>query len=88
MGLARLFRVDLSGSLTAESVPWFSIHNLRNSLVGLRPSFSAQVRSHGKPGQVGEPGAPVPIPCGSVARSSLRLWLPSRRFLVRYRSSS
>ena len=22
-------------------------------------SFSAQVRSHGKPGQVGEPGAPV-----------------------------
>jgi hypothetical protein len=28
-------------------------------MVGLRPSFSAQVRSHGKPGQVGEPGAPV-----------------------------
>jgi hypothetical protein len=35
---------------------------IAKALVGLRPSFSAQVRSHGKPGQVGEPGAPVP-PC-------------------------
>jgi hypothetical protein len=29
------------------------------AIVGLRRSFSAQVRPHGKPGQVGEPGAPV-----------------------------
>jgi hypothetical protein len=29
---------------------------------GFAPSFSAHVRSHGKPGQVGEQGAPVQFP--------------------------
>jgi hypothetical protein len=33
----------------------------REQLSGSGRSFSAQVRSHGKPGQVGEPGAPVPV---------------------------
>jgi hypothetical protein len=32
---------------------------VKSSGGGFAPSFSAQVRSHGKPGQVGEPGAPV-----------------------------
>jgi hypothetical protein len=31
------------------------------ALMGLCPVFSSQVRSHGKPGQVGEPGSPVRI---------------------------
>jgi hypothetical protein len=39
------------------------------TMEGLRPSFSAQVRSHGKPGQVGEPGAPVQL--GGTATDSL-----------------
>ena len=33
--------------------------NERKSFGWLRQSFSAHVRSHGKPGQVGERGAPV-----------------------------
>jgi hypothetical protein len=48
------------------------------------PSFSSQVRSHGKlhgepgqAGQVGEPGAPVLFLLGSAMTQSPPVWLPS-----------
>jgi hypothetical protein len=42
---------------------------------GYAPSFSAQVRPHGKPGQVGEPGAPLLLLKGT-ARSEVKPQVP------------
>jgi len=44
-------------------LPKIDLRNSANAIVGAdAPSFSSQVRSHGKPGRVGEPGAPVQFP--------------------------
>jgi hypothetical protein len=55
-------------SLRRKSGKWgtqlsrISSRTMEKQSWGFAPSFSAHVRSHGKPGQVGEQGAPVQFP--------------------------
>jgi hypothetical protein len=64
-----IFRLLLVGGLS--STEWIQLDGSFKAIEGLRPYCSAQVRSHGTPGQVGEPGAPVQFLLGSLRRLTL-----------------
>jgi hypothetical protein len=57
--LARFLRDMGYHRAQPSALPLNQQRTLRFVVSGFARSFSAWVRSHGKPGQVGEPGAPV-----------------------------